>query len=73
MPLGIMEPAEAKGACVTHPPFRDRETYESKLVKDADNLEWMLSLKEQVDIGNKRAWEWLPSAQARLKTKEGIE
>lgn len=53
--------------------YEDRESYESKLVKDADNLEWILSLKEQVDIGNERANEWLPSAVARLKTKEGKE
>lgn len=52
--------------------YEDRETYESKLVKDADNLEWIMSLKEQVDIGNAKAEEWLPSAAARLKTKEGI-
>ena len=48
-----------------------RESLESKLVKDSDNLEWILSLKEQVDIGNERANEWLPSAVARLKTVSG--
>ncbi len=52
--------------------YESRETEDSKLVKDADNLEWIMSLKEQVDIGNERAKEWLPSAIARLKTKEGI-
>ena len=51
--------------------YEDRQTLESKLVKDADTLEWMMSLKEQLDIGNERAKEWLPSAEARLKTKEG--
>jgi putative hydrolase of HD superfamily len=50
--------------------YEERQTIESKLVKDADNLEWIISLKEQVDIGNERAREWLPSATARLKTDE---
>jgi len=51
--------------------YESRQTLESKIVKDADNLEWIMSLKEQVDIGNERANEWLGSAVARLKTQEG--
>jgi putative hydrolase of HD superfamily len=51
--------------------YHTRETYESKLVKDADNLEFILSLKEQVDLGSERARSWIPSAKARLKTEEG--
>ena len=51
--------------------YENRETLESKLVKDADNLEWIMSLKEQADIGNGKALEWLPSAIARLKTDSG--
>ncbi len=51
--------------------YESRQTIESKIVKDADNLEWIMSLKEQVDIGNERANEWLGSAVARLKTQEG--
>lgn len=50
--------------------YEIRESYESKLAKDADNLEWIMSLKEQVDIGNKRSESWIPSAIGRLKTKE---
>lgn len=50
--------------------YEDRKTIESVVVKDSDNLEWIMSLKEQVDIGNKRAKEWLESAVARLKTDE---
>ena len=49
--------------------YAERKTKESLLAKDADNLEWILSLKEQVDIGNKRAETWLPSAVKRLKTE----
>lgn len=50
--------------------YEKRESKESKLVKDADNLEWILSLKEQKDIGNARASAWIPSAVQRLKTDE---
>lgn len=50
--------------------YEDRKTEESIIVKDADNLEWIMSLREQVDIGNERASEWLSSAVKRLKTKE---
>jgi putative hydrolase of HD superfamily len=41
------------------------------LAKDADNIEFILTLKEQVDAGNERARTWIPSAIKRLKTKEG--
>lgn len=51
--------------------YEKRETIESKIVKDSDNLEFILCLKEQVDNGNAKAQEWLPSAVARLKTQEG--
>jgi putative hydrolase of HD superfamily len=50
--------------------YEERESYESKLAKDADNLELILSLKEQLDIGNRRALSWIKSAIKRLKTKE---
>jgi len=48
--------------------YEKRESRESKLAKDADALEWLISLKEQVDIGNSRAESWLDSAFKRLKT-----
>jgi len=50
--------------------YETRESYESKLAKDADNLELILSLKEQIDIGNSRAASWIKSSVSRLKTKE---
>ena len=50
--------------------YEIRESYESLLAKDADNLELILSLKEQIDIGNKRAESWIEAAVKRLKTKE---
>lgn len=53
--------------------YEERKSRESLLAKDADNLEFILSLKEQFDIGNERAKTWMPSAVKRLKTKEGQE
>ncbi len=51
--------------------YEKRDTKEAMLVKDSDNLEWILTLKEQVDIGNERAMEWIEVAINRLKTEEG--
>jgi len=47
--------------------YEERKTKEAILAKDADNLEWIISLKEQVCIGNVRAEEWIKSAVKRLK------
>lgn len=51
--------------------YKERTSRESLLAKDADNLEWILSLKEQEELGNPRAREWIISAVARLKTDLG--
>ena len=51
--------------------YEKRESYESKLVKDADNIELLLSLKEQMDTGNERAESWIPNLLPRLLTEEG--
>ena len=48
--------------------YEARQTKESQLAKDADQLEWILSLKEQLDIGNNRAGMKIPSALKRLQT-----
>jgi putative hydrolase of HD superfamily len=53
--------------------LKDRKTKEAILAKDSDQVEWILSLKEQVDIGNTRAETWIPSAIKRLKTKVARE
>ncbi len=53
--------------------FEDRETYEANLAKDADQLEFILSLREQADIGNARANSWLSNAAKRLKTATAKE
>lgn len=53
--------------------FNKHDRKEGMLAKDADQLEFIMSLKEQVDIGNTRAKSWLPSAVKRLRTKSAKE
>lgn len=53
--------------------YEKRESKEALLVKDADTLEWLLALKEQVDTGNTRALAWMKDGMKGLKTKNGIE
>lgn len=50
--------------------YEERESIESKLTKDADNLELLLALKEQADIGNERANSWIVPLMKRIQTKE---
>ncbi|HAS89218.1 MAG TPA: phosphohydrolase [Desulfovibrio sp.] len=47
------------------------ETLESKLAQDADQLDFILNLKEELDMGNPYAGKWLESALKRLRTEEG--
>lgn len=51
--------------------YKERSSKEALLAKDADVIEWILALKEQLDIGNERAKDWILIAQKRLKTKAG--
>ena len=53
--------------------YEKRESKEAMIVKDADTLEWILALKEQVDTGNTRALEWMKDGIQRLKTPQGKE
>lgn len=46
---------------------------EADLVQDADQLDLILSLKEEQDLGNPYAPSWLHHALKRLKTECGIE
>ncbi len=50
--------------------YRERKSKESILAKDADNLELLLTLKEQLDWGNLRAGErhWLYTTSVRVKS-----
>lgn len=54
--------------------FDDLEEVDSKeaaLAQDADQLDLILNLKEQQDLGNKYAAKWLEHALPRLRTREG--
>lgn len=48
-----------------------RETLEAKLVKDADQLEWIASMREEEAKGNTKARGWAAIALKRLKTPAG--
>ncbi len=48
-----------------------RLTLEAKLVKDADQLEWISTLRGEEVKGNTKAKEWIKIASKRLKTEPG--
>jgi len=48
--------------------YRDSETAESRLVHDADQLDLIVELKEQEDLGNSYAAKWIHFAKQRLIT-----
>jgi putative hydrolase of HD superfamily len=47
------------------------ETREAMLAQDADQIDLILNLKEESDLGNKYADKWLEGAVKRLRTPEG--
>lgn len=49
--------------------YRDQATAEAVVVRDADNLEMLFELKEQLDTGNPQASDWIPAVIGRLKTE----
>lgn len=51
--------------------YHERKSLEALLAKDADILEILLFLKEQLDVGNQRAAEWIMLAKPRIKTELG--
>ncbi len=51
--------------------FEAAETPEARLAKDADQLELLLVLKEQRDLGHPRTDDWVTPLLARLKTEAG--
>jgi len=51
--------------------FNTLKTLEARLAKDADQLDLILELKEQLDLGNSQAGEWLSFALKRLLTDGG--
>lgn len=51
--------------------FEAGDTLESRLANDADQLDLICALRQQVENGNQFASEWLKSALLRLKTGAG--
>ncbi len=49
------------------------KTLESQLAHDADQLDLILNLKEELDLGNPYAAKWLESSLKRLSTKAAKE
>ncbi|MDD3190545.1 MAG: HD domain-containing protein [Candidatus Pacebacteria bacterium] len=48
-----------------------KETLEARIVKDADSLEWISTLRAEEVKGNIKAKEWINIASKRLKTSAG--
>ena len=51
--------------------FNGAQTLEARIAKDADQLDLILNLKEQLDLGNPNAKHWLAFALKRLCTEGG--
>ena len=51
--------------------LEETESKEAKLAQDADQLDLILGLKEQSDLGNRYADKWLAAAVKRIRTAEG--
>lgn len=51
--------------------FNERSSTEAALANDADVLELVFTLKEELDKGNPQAEIWLKNTVKRLSTKEG--
>ncbi len=51
--------------------FEAGQTPEARLAKDADQLELLLMLKQQADLGKPNVEEWITPLLARLKTDAG--
>ena len=51
--------------------FNAKETPESRIARDADQIALILQLKEYGDLGNKYSEEWIQYALQRLCTEEG--
>ena len=49
----------------------ERKTVEAMLVRDADILEWITTLRHEEIKGNIKAREWIVIALKRLKTEQG--
>jgi len=51
--------------------FNTQTTLEARMARDADQLDLILELKEQLDLGNAQAGEWIAFARKRLVSEAG--
>ena len=49
--------------------FNEGDSVEARISRDADQLNLILELKEQLDLGNRSAKDWLDYALKRLQTE----
>lgn len=52
--------------------YAECKSTESLLVHDADQIDMLVSLKENLDTGSSDAAIWIPHVKARLRTSEGM-
>lgn len=53
--------------------LENMQTLEARLAQDADQLDMILSLKEEMDLGNLYAAKWMQAALKRVKTEWGCK
>ncbi|WP_068467624.1 HD domain-containing protein [Candidatus Protochlamydia phocaeensis] len=51
--------------------YEQEESLEARLAHDADQIELLLVLKREQELGNARAHDWFQNGLKRIKTKEG--
>ena len=56
-----------------HDELEDAATLEARLAQDADQIDLIANLKEELDLGNRYAGAWIEAAMARLRTDAGRE
>ncbi len=53
--------------------LEEAESLEALLAQDADQIDLIMNLKQELDLGNAYAGKWMESALQRLRTPEGNE
>ncbi len=61
------------GVLGLHDELEAADSLEAMLAQDADQLDLMVNLKEQKDLGNPYAGKWMECALERLRTPQGRE
>lgn len=71
----LVDALAGTGLTATVMPLHDEleaaETTEAQLAQDADQIDLIANLKEELDLGNRYAAAWIDAAMARLRTDAG--